>query len=311
MSERIYQIFDKTFKKVLTLSSRAVINMINGLFGTDYPTDSAVTYNWTEFENDRLKKVLADTIVTISTKDERRSYHMEAQMERDNDIVFRVFEYGLYHAMRTHDSGKQPYVVNFPRPIIIYLYHEKQIPEQYELTVNFGEQGTFCYHVPTLDLVRLSTEEMNERKLVVLLPFQLLKLRALIQKERSEENKQALIRLIQDDIMGSIKKNLEVGNITKDDARKLSAYTQLLYRYIYARYEELEDVSDMTDESFMTEVDILCEEKERLQLQIDERDATIAKKDSALAKKDSAIAKKDLEIESLKKQLAALQKRDH
>jgi hypothetical protein len=224
-------------------------------------------------------------------------------MERDNDIVFRVFEYGLYHAMRTHDSGSQPYVVNFPRPIIIYLYHEKKIPEQYELTINFGEQGTFCYRVPVLDLVRLSAKEMNERKLVVLLPFQLLKLRALIQKERSEENKQALISLIQDDIMGSIKKNLEVGNITKDDARKLSAYTQLLYRYIYARYEELEDVSDMTDESFMTEVDILCEEKERLQSQIDERDATIAKKDSALAQKD-------LEIEALKKQLAALQNRN-
>jgi uncharacterized protein (DUF3084 family) len=122
------------------------------------------------------------------------------------------------------------------------------------------------------------------RQLVVLLPFQLLKLRALIQKERSEENKLALIQLIRDDIMGSIKN---------------------------ARYEELEDVSDMTDESFMTEVDILCEEKERLQLQIDERDATIAKKDSAIAKKDSALAKKDLEIESLKKRLAALQNRDH
>jgi hypothetical protein len=98
--------------------------------------------------------------------------------------------------------------------------------------------------------------------------------------------KQALIRLIQDDIMGSIKKNLEV--------------------------------SDMTDESFMTEVDILCEEKERLQLQIDERDVVIAEKDSALAKKDSALAKKDsalaqkdLEIEALKKQLAALQNREH
>jgi polyhydroxyalkanoate synthesis regulator phasin len=95
-----------------------------------------------------------------------------------------------------------------------------------------------------------------------------------------------------------------VGNITKDDARKLSAYTQILYRYIYARYEELEDVSDMTDESFMTEVDILCEEKERLQSQIDERDA-------AIAKKDSALAEKDLEIEALKKQLAALQNHDN
>jgi hypothetical protein len=307
MSEIIYQIFDKTFKKILTLSSKAVINMINGLFDTDYPFDSTITYNWTEFENDKLKRVLADTIVTVSANGESHSYHMEAQVERDNDIVFRVFEYSLNHALRTRDARKDPYVLNFPRPIIIYLYHEQKIPEQYDLTINFGEQGTFCYHVPALDLIRLSVEEMNEKKLVILLPFQLLKLRALIKQERSEENKQALIHLIQNDIMGSIKKNLEVGNITRDDARKLYSYTQLLYQYIYARYEELEDVSSMTDESFMTEVDILCEEKEQLQQEIEARDAEIAKRDSQIAEKDSEIAEKDSEIAVLKKQVADLQ----
>lgn len=30
------QIFDHAFKKMLTLSSKAVTNMINGLFGTDH-----------------------------------------------------------------------------------------------------------------------------------------------------------------------------------------------------------------------------------------------------------------------------------
>jgi hypothetical protein len=92
MQEKIFQIYDKTFKKVLTLSSTAVINMINGLFGTNYPLDSTITYNWTEFEDDKLKKVLADTIITINNC---HSYHMEAQIEKDDNIVFRVFEYGF------------------------------------------------------------------------------------------------------------------------------------------------------------------------------------------------------------------------
>lgn len=95
MAEKIAQIYDKLFKKILTLSSVAVTNLINGLFGTDYPPDSKITYNWTESESKDLTRRLADTIVTIGCS---HSYHMEAQMERYNDIVLRVFEYGFGHA---------------------------------------------------------------------------------------------------------------------------------------------------------------------------------------------------------------------
>ena len=66
MATTIHQIYDKIFKKILTLSSTAVINLINGLFQTNYPTDSTIKYNWTEFENDQLRRVLADTILTIN-----------------------------------------------------------------------------------------------------------------------------------------------------------------------------------------------------------------------------------------------------
>ena len=44
-AEEVYQIFDKVFKKIITLSAKAVINLINGLFDTDYPLDSSITYN--------------------------------------------------------------------------------------------------------------------------------------------------------------------------------------------------------------------------------------------------------------------------
>lgn len=66
MANTIYQIYDKIFKKILTFSSTAVVNLINGLFDTDYPTDSTITYHWTEFEDDELKRVLADTILVIN-----------------------------------------------------------------------------------------------------------------------------------------------------------------------------------------------------------------------------------------------------
>lgn len=76
MNHSNHHIFDKIFKKILTLSSTAVVNLINGLFETNYPTDSQIDYNWTEFVDDDLRRILADTIITIN---HRYSYHLEAQ----------------------------------------------------------------------------------------------------------------------------------------------------------------------------------------------------------------------------------------
>ena len=51
MTTTIYQIYDKIFKKILTLSATAVVNLINGLFGTNYLPGSTVDYNWTEADD--------------------------------------------------------------------------------------------------------------------------------------------------------------------------------------------------------------------------------------------------------------------
>ena len=85
----IYHIYDKVFKKILTLSSTSIIKLINGLFDTNRPTNSSITYNWTEVEDDSLRRILADTIITINETD---SYHLEAQMTEQEDIIFRIFD---------------------------------------------------------------------------------------------------------------------------------------------------------------------------------------------------------------------------
>ena len=58
--EEIFQIFDKVFKKVITLSTRAVINLINGLFDTDYPLD---TLNLTDEQKANVKYDPSDILV--------------------------------------------------------------------------------------------------------------------------------------------------------------------------------------------------------------------------------------------------------
>lgn len=284
-------IFDKIFKKVLTLSSKAVINFINGLFETSYATDAKVTYNWTEFHDDSLKRILADTIVTI---DGCHSYHIEAQRYQDETIVFRVFEYGYRHAERYKEIAKDKCFLRFPEPKVIYLYAEGNIPDTYTLTLDFGTQGTFDYEVSAVQLKDISVSELNQRKMIILIPFYLLSLYKIMKEERSEENLEQLKKLIFNDILGSIEMNYEYGNITIDDASRLRSLTKELYYYLYAHYEEMEDLNDMTDESLILEYDIFLKKHN-----IESLDETV----QWIEEERKYIAESKVEIETSKKEI--------
>ncbi len=299
-AEEIYQIFDKVFKKIITLSTKAVINLINGLFDTDYPLDSAITYNWTEFVDDSLRKILADTILTINGK---YSYHLEAQMEKDNSIVFRVFDYGYSHANRTRTVEDGRYILRFPKPMVIYLYYESQVPDEYVLTVEYdGGKDVYEYKVPVLKLPELSAQELSDRKLVILIPFHVLKLRYAL-KKGNYENLEELQNIIRNDIIGHIEKNTQMGNITMEDALKLKRYLQSLCNYLCSHYEELEAIRDMTDESFMTDIDIICKEYQEA---IKERDKQLAEQSNQLVEQSNQLAEQQRRIAELERQLQEL-----
>ena len=238
--KEIHQIYDKAFKRILTLSEKTVINLINGLFDTEYPTDSKITYNWTEHEDKELKRTLADSILTINGRD---SYHIEAQMTEDEEIVFRFIEYGFGHAYKNRTFVKGGERMVFPRPCILYLDEGKKdtIPDEYALTLLFEDQGEFTYKVPLVKLQNISVEELNEKKLIALLPFQLLKLRKKIENLRTKENLEELQSFVINDIMKSIQRNGDVGNISRSDALDLIDLTKKLYMKIYSKYKELEE----------------------------------------------------------------------
>lgn len=291
MAKEIYHIYDKIFKKILTLSSTAVINLINGLYDTDYPPDSTIDYNWTEFHDKELRRILADTIITINQK---YCYHIEAQLLKDDNLVFRVFEYGFYHANRNHASTSTEDILPFPEPRIIYLYATQDIPDEYSLMLDFGRQGFFSYKIPIIKYLHTSPDELTRKKMIILIPFELLKLRDAMKKERSPENLELLKNLIQNDIIGSINTNLALGNIEQSDADKLLRLTHQLYKHIYAHYDEMEVLNEMTDESLMLDIDIIEKKYEE----------KIAEKDLLLSEKDQILSDQAAEIATLKKQLA-------
>ena len=308
--KEIHQIYDKAFKRILTLSEKTVINLINGLFDTDYPTNSKITYNWTEHEDKDLKRTLADSILTING---RESYHIEAQMTEDEEIVFRFIEYGFGHAYknRTFVSGGERLV--FPRPCILYLDEGKKdmIPDEYALTLLFEDQGEFTYKVPLVKLQNMSVEELNEKKLIALLPFQLLKLRKKIESLRTKENLEELQNFVMNDIISAIDKNVEMGNISSTEAFDLKALTTLLYMKIYSKYKELEDFTmRLCDQSLELPSDKYEKTVEELEEELELMSDKLKKAESLREENDGLranLAEKDEKVKELEQTICDLE----
>ena len=300
-SQSIYQLYDKIFKKILTLSSTAVINLINGLFETDYPADATITYNWTEHVDDEMRTCLADTIITISHPGQSRSYHIEAQMSLDENIVLRVFDYGFGHARKQSINQRPSDVTSqtlyFPEPKVILLYSGVNAPDEYILNLDFGSQGIFPYKVTTFKYLDTTPEELTKKKMIILIPFELLRLRKTIEKSRTPENLSALQHLINHDILEAIQLNLDAGNINVDDAIKLRRLAHKLYRHIYSHYEEMKEMNEMTDESLLLDVEIMQKEHDKAMAECEKKIAALTDENAVQADEIAALK---AEIEKLK-----------
>lgn len=237
--EEIRDIFDRTFKRIFSLSNNAILNLINGLFGTDYPPDSSIVYTNRESTNAALKHNIADVFLVVNG---RHHYHLEAQIYLDSTIVLRAFEYGFYHALESRQDDCLQ--LDFPEPIIIYLIDRPEIPSESVLHINFSGQGSFDYRVRNFIYPRHSLAELEQKKLIVLIPFQMLRLRAILYdssgrvKYPSENEFRQLKDIITHDIIVSIKTNVAVGNISYSDADKLIDLTNGLYDQILLHYQK-------------------------------------------------------------------------
>ena len=308
MAEEAHDIYDRMFKRILTLSGKVVVRFINGLFQTDYPENSKITYHWTEFEDDSLKKTLADAILTVNDTD---FFHIEAQMDKDSDIVLRMMNYGMNQAFGSFQelpfdpACGQVWEMEFPRQIVIYLDEKPGLPEYYPVTIHFQGEESYTHHISVLSFQEKSLSEIKEKNLIVLLPFKLLSLRKDFEKERSEDNIRRLIRLYEDDIMGMIEQAYSHDQITNKDYVSLRSLTILLLRHLYSRYQEIQEaLMRLYDQSLDLESDRLFDRIELLEEQIAEMDKQITEKDKQIAEKDKQIAEIEKQIAEIKKLIA-------
>ncbi len=326
MENNSHDIFDRIFKRIITLSSPTVINFINGIFEEDYPLDSELTYNWTESVDDKLKKTIADTIITINRTD---SFHIEAQMYKDdNSIMLRMFDYGYNHSKKRpediyDDDGIRCGVkLIFPKQIVIYLDSSKHIPDSYIITLVVEGGKEFSYSVPTIKFQDADMSEVIRKHMIILLPFKLLKIRERFKKEyesytingdneRLKNIVQELRDIYERDIIKTIEASFKNEEISRHDMEVLIKLTIRLFDHLYSKYSSLEEVDNMLyDQSLDLDIDRYMDRIEELEEEVSknaellaEKDNTIAKKNNTIAEKDNTISEKDALIEQLQNEL--------
>ncbi len=233
---------DRMLKHILTLSKGAVLNLINGLYpGADYPPGTDIVFLNRKPTNEALEHGYADFLLQA---DHRYYYHLKAQIAADKDIAYHAFQYGARCAVEFSQGTGCDIRLPFPNPFVINFAQDQDVPTEDFLHVIVTDQESFDYRVPIFSYLNgLGELEQNKQdQLIILIPFQMLRLQTLFYDESgnvnipAEDEFLALKKGITDAIMNSIETNCSSGNLTHADAAALIVLTQQLYKFLLKQY---------------------------------------------------------------------------
>jgi hypothetical protein len=184
-------------------------------------------------------------------------YHLEAEIEDDENIVVRVFEYGFAEGLRTKEvlgSGKK-ITLKFPNARIIYWETTKNTPDEAVLVLEFPDGGSYDYKVKTLKFLKHEIEELEKRKLAILLPFYVLKLRKKVVSAKTSQARAKLaseMKGIIEELTAATDRAAGAGLMNEADKRAVLEYTEMLYRELYKEYDEFKEADVMLQNTILT-----------------------------------------------------------
>jgi hypothetical protein len=209
----------------------------NGLYGTIHPLDSRVEYQNTEYTQQDGTPIVADMIITIGNQ----AYHIETQIDDDKAMALRIFEYDLAYGKRNHTIHNQVMILRFPRTRVIYLEPTRNTPEELQIQLEFPEGAYFTYRVKTFKLLDQSIPDLERQKLILLLPFYILKLRKKLKRSHKGPGQQELLGELEK-LRGELRKAIEesekAGLITNMDRGTLIEMLEHLQNVAYRGYTQ-------------------------------------------------------------------------
>jgi hypothetical protein len=236
--------------------------LINGIYKKNYPLNTQVTVEPTEFikehpKSGNLKKYISDMIITLRRKNTTDTFLMEAQISDNAEMVLRVFNYSVFSALDrrkiSRDGSRMQ--IDMPSPVVIY-WESSNTKDAVSVKIRFPDNKSIVYKVPTFKVLKHSVSELEG--MALLLPFYVLKIRKELKKKGTDSAKRkALAKELENymieisEVFNECKRN---NYINEEDATMLLRRMLSMHRELYGSRKEFVEV-DMRIEK-LVEVEV-------------------------------------------------------
>ena len=274
-----YFLWDEVIKREIELHPWLLLPLIREVFHKTYPKGIRIRLVATEYVVRRIHKekgstlnsIYADIAVQIGSRD---IYHLECQMNKDNDMILRMLEYDI-HIGLAHEaqylSKKASAVIKpemqMPRSVILYLNHLDNMPSEEKCLIRFADGTTHEYCVPVMKVQNYTIEMIEEKHLSILIPFLPIRFKKYFsgkkegeKKPVSESVKKHLTEFIQECIM-IIDREKENGTLTDTAGKDIVEFLSITCSHLLKNEPELsEEVQKIMKPTIKLTREILGEE---------------------------------------------------
>jgi hypothetical protein len=175
----------------------------------------------------------------------------------DADVAVRVFEYGFREGLRTKTVTDDDNVieVRFPDARIIYWETSRKAPDEVTLHLKFPDGRYHDYKVKTFKFLNHDISELERKKLSILLPFYVLKLRKRVVSAKTSKQRTELaieMKAILDELVTTVERGEKAGLMNESDKRIVLEHMERLYRELFNHYKEFTEVDSMLRDRILT-----------------------------------------------------------
>ncbi len=204
INENMADIFDSVFKTLLQRFPKLAVALINEVFHADYAEDEVIIQGRNEYHS-LEGKVINDAMLRIRNK----IYHIECQSTSDGLMVIRMIEYDFKIALeetrntlmnelkkKSKERSKELLSFQFPQSCMVCVRPGIEKEESLKLQIIMPNGQKVLYEVPIVQVQNFSKEDMFKKRLLILIPFYVLRYEKDIRDGKNE-------------ILGKLKKEYE------------------------------------------------------------------------------------------------------
>jgi hypothetical protein len=243
MERKTHKVFDGVFHRILqTASHGAVVNLINGLFDTKYPPNSTVSFPNPVTITEKLKEIVSDIMILVNGTE---LFHVEAQIDDDLNMALRMFKYDFEEGLKRAETSKRgELTIKFPKARVLYWETTKNTPDTLRVNLVFPDNTTHKYEVGTFKVLNHDVAELAGRKLLLLLPFYVLKLRKQVFSAKTHENRLKLsaeMKVTLSQLSDTLDQSEKTGLLTKVDKEIILDHIDVLFTEVYSSVKEFKE----------------------------------------------------------------------